>query len=84
MSKKVLTKANLPVSTRLYDLRHSCASLLLQAGVHIPRSLPKDSDTERDADNGRIQSRPTGNAGRGNRSTRTYAVLLEFTSFNYH
>jgi integrase len=32
--KPILTKAKLPTTTRLYDLRHSCASLLLQAGVH--------------------------------------------------
>jgi integrase len=29
-----LKKAKLPVTARLYDLRHTCATLLLQAGVH--------------------------------------------------
>jgi integrase len=32
--RPVLEKANLPATARLYDLRHTCASLLLQAGVH--------------------------------------------------
>jgi integrase len=30
--KKLLAKAKLPTSFRLYDLRHSCATLLLSAG----------------------------------------------------
>ncbi len=30
--KAILKKAGLPSSIRLYDLRHSCASLLLLAG----------------------------------------------------
>jgi integrase len=30
--KPTLTRANLPASIRLYDLRHSCATLLLSAG----------------------------------------------------
>ena len=32
--KPVLAKAGLPASIRLYDLRHTCAALLLKAGVH--------------------------------------------------
>ena len=32
--KPVLKKAGLPASFRLYDLRHSCATLLLQDGLN--------------------------------------------------
>lgn len=32
--KPLLKKANLPESIRLYDLRHTCATLLLSANVH--------------------------------------------------
>jgi len=32
--KPILAKAGLPSSIRLYDLRHTCATLLLKAGVH--------------------------------------------------
>jgi integrase len=32
--RRVLAKAKLPATVTLYSLRHSCASLLLQAGVH--------------------------------------------------
>jgi integrase len=32
--KKLLQRANLPVKTRLHDLRHTCATLLLSEGVH--------------------------------------------------
>jgi integrase len=32
--KPALVVAKLPATLRLYDLRHTCASLLLQAGVH--------------------------------------------------
>lgn len=32
--KAVLKRAGLPEDIRLYDLRHTCASLLLQADVH--------------------------------------------------
>ena len=32
--KALLKRANLPVSTRLYDLRHTCATLLLNSNVH--------------------------------------------------
>lgn len=33
--KKILTAAGLPDSIRLYDTRHSCATALMGAGVHI-------------------------------------------------
>ncbi len=32
--KALLKRANLPVSTRLYDLRHTCATLLLNSNIH--------------------------------------------------
>ena len=32
--KPILKRADLPESFRLYDLRHTCATLLLQAGEH--------------------------------------------------
>lgn len=32
--KPALRAAGLPTEARLYDLRHTCATLLLQAGVH--------------------------------------------------
>ena len=32
--KALLKRAGLPVDTRLYDLRHTCATLLLNANVH--------------------------------------------------
>jgi integrase len=32
--KPALRAAGLPVDARLYDLRHTCATLLLAAGVH--------------------------------------------------
>jgi integrase len=32
--KALLKRADLPVSTRLYDLRHTCATLLLGSNVH--------------------------------------------------
>jgi integrase len=32
--KKILERAELPASLRLYDLRHSCATLLLAQGEH--------------------------------------------------
>jgi integrase len=32
--KALLKRAALPVSTRLYDLRHTCATLLLNSNVH--------------------------------------------------
>lgn len=32
--KRILRRAGLPESFRLYDLRHTCATLLLLAGVH--------------------------------------------------
>ena len=32
--KPIIERAKLPVSIRLYDLRHSCATLLLVAGEH--------------------------------------------------
>jgi integrase len=32
--KALLKRAGLPVSTRLYDLRHTCATLLLNSNVH--------------------------------------------------
>jgi len=32
--KALLKRADLPVSTRLYDLRHTCATLLLNDNVH--------------------------------------------------
>jgi len=32
--KPALVSAEIPAIVRLYDLRHTCASLLLQAGVH--------------------------------------------------
>lgn len=32
--KPILKRAGLPLSIRLYDLRHSCATILLEAGVH--------------------------------------------------
>ena len=32
--KRILARAGLPGSFRLYDLRHTCATLLLLAGVH--------------------------------------------------
>lgn len=32
--RRILSKAKLPAKVTLYTLRHSCASLLLQAGVH--------------------------------------------------
>ncbi len=32
--RKVLERAGFPLTLRLYDLRHSCASLLLAAGEH--------------------------------------------------
>ena len=32
--KALLKRAGLPASTRLYDLRHSCATLLLNTNVH--------------------------------------------------
>lgn len=33
--KRVLRKAGLPETTRFHDLRHSCATLLIQQGVHL-------------------------------------------------
>ena len=33
--KRAVKAANLPVTLRFHDLRHSCASLLLAAGVHM-------------------------------------------------
>jgi integrase len=32
--KVLLKRAGLPASTRLYDLRHTCATLLLNSNVH--------------------------------------------------
>jgi len=32
--KPILKRAGLPLSIRLYDLRHSCATVLLEAGTH--------------------------------------------------
>ena len=32
--KALLKRAGLPVGTRLYDLRHTCATLLLNGNVH--------------------------------------------------
>jgi integrase len=32
--KALLNRAGLPLSTRLYDLRHTCATLLLGSNVH--------------------------------------------------
>src|SRR4028119_179947 len=32
--KALLKRASLPVGTRLYDLRHTCATLLLKSNVH--------------------------------------------------
>jgi integrase len=32
--KALLTRAGLPADTRLYDLRHTCATLLLNSNVH--------------------------------------------------
>jgi integrase len=32
--KSLLKRADLPSSTRLYDLRHTCATLLLSRNVH--------------------------------------------------
>lgn len=32
--KSLLKRADLPISTRLYDLRHTCATLLLSSNVH--------------------------------------------------
>ena len=32
--KALLKRADLPASTRLYDLRHTCATLLLGSNVH--------------------------------------------------
>ena len=32
--RPILTRAKLPLTLRLYDLRHTCATLLLSAGVH--------------------------------------------------
>ncbi len=32
--KRILKRAGLPETFRLYDLRHTCATLLLLAGVH--------------------------------------------------
>ncbi len=32
--KEVLKRAELPTSVRLYDLRHTCATLLLNGNVH--------------------------------------------------
>ena len=40
--KPILRKAGLPKTIRLYDLRHTCATLLLQANTS-PRSLPSVS-----------------------------------------
>lgn len=33
--KRVLRRAGLPETTRFHDLRHSCATLLIQQGVHL-------------------------------------------------
>ena len=33
--KAIVEKANLPKTLRLYDLRHTCASLMLASGVNI-------------------------------------------------
>jgi len=32
--KPILERAKLPLSIRLYDLRHSCATVLLETGTH--------------------------------------------------
>jgi integrase len=40
-SKNLLKRAGLPQSTRLYDLRHTCATLLLSSNVHP--NTPKNS-----------------------------------------
>ena len=32
--KSLLKRAGLPVDTRLYDLRHTCATLLLNGNIH--------------------------------------------------
>ena len=32
--KRLLKRAELPASVRLYDLRHTCATLLLSGNVH--------------------------------------------------
>lgn len=32
--KSILLKAGLPISIRLYDLRHTCATMLLTSGIH--------------------------------------------------
>jgi integrase len=32
--KALLKRASLPADTRLYDLRHTCATLLLNSNVH--------------------------------------------------
>ena len=38
--KALLTRAGLPAGTRLYDLRHTCATLLLNSNVH-PKYVQK-------------------------------------------
>ncbi len=39
-SKALLKRAGLPAETRLYDLRHTCATLLLNSNVH-PKYVQK-------------------------------------------
>lgn len=46
--KPVLRKAGLPLDLTLYSLRHTCATLLLQAGIHpkvVAERLGHDSTT---------------------------------------
>ena len=42
--KKILENDGLPKALRLYDLRHTCATLLLTAGVNPKRSCERGAD----------------------------------------
>jgi site-specific recombinase XerC len=77
--KPALRAAGLCEALSLYALRHSCATLLLQANVH-PKIVAESRTQQRHAHNGRLQSRAADNAVRSNGSARMDAVRLNLAS----
>jgi len=68
--KKVLTEAGLPASIRLYDLRHSTASLLLLAGEHPKVVADRARPLDHHAHPGHLLPRAPGDAGAGHGEAR--------------
>ena len=60
--KPALRAAGLSEDLSLYALRHSCATLLLQANVHPKIVAERPRTQQRHAHNGRLQSRPAHDA----------------------